>query len=105
MIDFLFFPHVRKSKARTDTFSLKAQPACPLFFGLIVIPAGQDPDRVLFNFIDQPVFLIDTTRPAAGKLILERLRFAGSLGRGALNFFDQLNDTKGFFAILLYPPA
>jgi hypothetical protein len=39
-------------------------------------PAGQNPDLVFQNLIDQPMFLIDTSRPTAGQLVLQGLGFA-----------------------------
>jgi hypothetical protein len=34
-----------------------------------MIPAGKNPDYIFQNFIHQPVFLVDATRPATGEIV------------------------------------
>lgn len=70
-----------------------------------MVPTGQDTDLVFLDLIDQSVFLVDSTGPAAGKLMPERLRLAGSFKRGALHLFEQLDNAEGDLTVLLYPPA
>src|SRR4051812_22010711 len=48
---------------------------------------------------------IDTTRPAAGQVVLQRLGVAGALKGIPLNRLDQLDDLEGFLAVLLDPPG
>jgi hypothetical protein len=43
-----------------------------------MVPAGDDDDLVLGRGIDQPVLVVDTARPEAGEICLERLWFADS---------------------------
>ena len=57
-----------------------------------MVAAGQDPDFVFFDLIDQAVFLINAPGPASGKFVFERLGFAGAAERVPLNFFYQLDN-------------
>jgi len=70
-----------------------------------MISAGENPDLVLQDFIDQPIGVIDTAGPAAGKVVLQGFGLAGALERVTLHFLDQLDDAESFLAVLLNPPG
>jgi len=57
-----------------------------------VITTGENPDLALGHLVDLSVLAIDTARPTAGQLVLQRFRLAGSLERLALNFSNQPDD-------------
>lgn len=76
---------------------------CTVF--LIVVAAGENADFILLDLIDRPMLLIDAAGPAAGEFMLERFGFAGAGEWISLDFTNQLEDTKGLFAVLLHPPG
>lgn len=66
--------------------------------------AGENSDLVGQNLIDDAMFLIDSSRSAAGVFMFERLGFAHAVERIAFNVENQINDAERFFAILFDPP-
>jgi hypothetical protein len=42
----------------------------------VVEPAGENPDLVFLYLIDEPIFLINASRPTTGQFVLQRLRLA-----------------------------
>lgn len=70
----------------------------------IVIAARKDPDLIRQHLINEPVLLVDAPRPAAGKLMLERLRLAYSRKRFALHIPDRADDTDCLSPITFSPP-
>src|SRR5208283_1914237 len=72
---------------------------------LIVVPASEDSNLLVFHFIDKTVFGIDSPGPASTEFMLQRLGFAGPNKRVPLDFPDKLNDSKGLFPIFFNPPG
>lgn len=70
-----------------------------------MVAAGENADFILLDLIDKPMLLIDAAGPAAGEFMLEWFGFAGASEWISLDFLDQLEDTKGLFAVLLHPPG
>jgi hypothetical protein len=70
-----------------------------------VIPAGKDSKAGFRHFIDQAMLLVDTTGPAAGELVFQRLWISQALKGVSLNGLDQLDDLQGLPPVLLDPPA
>ena len=54
--------------------------------------ALQDDKQVVLNRADQPVLLVDASRPSASQLVLERLGLADPGERLAERVADQLVD-------------
>gem|GEM_PF-4085914 len=55
-----------------------------------MIPAGKNPDLVYRDFINQPVFLVNTSGPTPSQFMLESLRFTCAFEGRPLDFFEQL---------------
>jgi hypothetical protein len=72
---------------------------------LTVAPASEDSNLLVFYFIDKTMFGIDSPGPASDEFMFQGLGFTDSDKRVALNFSDNLNDSKGLFSILFNPPA
>lgn len=72
---------------------------------LIVEPASEDSNLLVIHFIDKTVFRVDSSGPASGEFIFQRLGFACPNERVPLDFSDKLNDSKGLFSIFFNPPG
>jgi len=59
---------------------------------LIVKTALRDPQHAGLDAVDQAMFAGDPSRPETPQIALQRLRFAQSGKRMALNVFDQRVD-------------
>ena len=70
-----------------------------------MIAAGKDSDFVIEDLINNSMFLVDSSRPAALQFMFERLRFADSFEGITLDIFDEIDDAEGSLAILLNPPS
>lgn len=71
----------------------------------IVVSTSKNTDLVFLDLIDQPVLLVDAVGPAAGQNMFERFGLADAGKRITLDFFDQFQDVKRLFPVLLYPPG
>jgi hypothetical protein len=71
----------------------------------VVEPAGENPDLVFLYLIDEPMFLINASRPTTGQFVLQRLRLAETGKRVTLNFTDQPHDSKRLRPVLFDPPG
>lgn len=71
----------------------------------IVVSTSKDTNLVWEGFIHKSVLIIYASRPAAGKLVFQRLWVTDSGERLALHFFDQLDNAQGFLTISLDPPS
>src|SRR5690349_21756290 len=81
------------------------QEGCKMAAGSIMIPAGQDSDLGLGDFVDQPMFLVDPAGPAPRQVVLQRLGLTRA-GEGlALDRFNQLHDPESLLTVLLDPPG
>ena len=58
-------------------------------FVLVVVPALENLDAAVLNFINQPVFLVNFTAPPASQIPLQGLRMANSLVPVAVNIGNQ----------------
>ena len=69
---------------------------------LIVIAKLRDENAIVRYFVDQSVFIVDTSGPIARKPVFQCLGLADSLKRLALNLFDQCVDSfeYGFIGLL-----
>src|SRR2546425_5642465 len=74
-------------------------------FKSIMIPASENPNLALGDFIYKSVFSIDSTRPTTFEVVLERFGLADSSKGIALNIFYQINNSQSLVAILLKPPS
>jgi len=70
-----------------------------------MVPASENPNLALGDFIYKSVFPIYSTRPTPFELVLERFGLADSSKGIALNIFYQINNAKSLVAILLNPPG
>jgi hypothetical protein len=60
---------------------------------LIVVTTGENADFVIFNLINQAVFFVGATGPAAGQFVFKRFWLAGADKRITLNLIaDQIVD-------------
>jgi hypothetical protein len=69
-----------------------------------VEPAGENPDLVFPHLIDEPVFLIDASRPTTGQFALQGLGLAQTGKRITLNFTNQFHDSKCLRPVRFDPP-
>jgi hypothetical protein len=69
----------------------------------IMEPAGGNPDLVFLYLIDEPMFLINASRPTTGQFVLQRLGLAQTGKRVTLNFTNQPHDSKRLRPVLLDP--
>ena len=67
-----------------------------LYLCLVMITALDDNDRIILNFINQPMLLINSTRPVACKVMFEWFRFANTLKWVTFDGFNQLTDLFDF---------
>src|SRR3989454_2416137 len=74
-------------------------------FKSIMIPASENPNLTLGDFIYKSVFSIDSTRPTTFEFVLERFGLADSSERIALNISNQINHAQSLVAILLKQQA
>jgi len=74
----------------------------PLFL-LIVIPRLEEIDSVLGDAIDEAMLLGDAAAPAAGQLVLERLRLADAREGVGEDSGHQVKDSERGFAVRLDP--
>jgi hypothetical protein len=58
---------------------------------------------MVIHFVDNSMFLIDSTRPAALKLILQRFRFPSAFERAPPDVLNQYIDSPQDFFIVLLP--
>jgi hypothetical protein len=70
-----------------------------------MIPAGENPDLVRRNLVDEAVLLIYASRPAAGQNALERFGLPDTFERVSLHVFDEGDDAQRLVSILLDPPG
>jgi hypothetical protein len=69
-----------------------------------VKPAGENSDLVFLHLINEPVFLIDASRPTAGQLAFQGLGLAQTGKRLTLNFTHQFHDSKCLRPVRFDPP-
>ena len=67
--------------------------------------ASENSDLILCDLIDEPVFLIYSTRPTTFQYMLQRFGLADSSKGIALNIFYEINNAQSLVAILLNPPG
>ncbi len=67
----------------------------------VMIAAGNNYDLCFFHLVDKPMFSVNPTRPATGKLEAEGFRFPCTLKRGSPNFFKKCQDPFGMAFISL----
>ena len=70
-----------------------------------MIAAGQNPNFICCDLIDEPVLLIYSARPATSQLALQRLGLTYALEGITLHVFDQADNPQCLLAILLDPPG
>lgn len=70
-----------------------------------MVTTSKDSDLVGCDLIDDPMLLVDPTRPAAGQFVFQRFGFADTGKRFALDLSDQVDDPESLFAVLFYPPG
>src|ERR1022692_1057238 len=70
----------------------------------VMISTGEDSDFVLLHLVDEAVFPIDSSGPAAFQFMFQWLRFSGPAERLPLDIPDQANDPKGLRPVMFHPP-
>ena len=70
-----------------------------------MIAAGQNPDFICCDLIDEPMLLVYSARPAARQVALQRFGFPYALEGITLHIFDQADNPQRFLSILLDPPG
>jgi hypothetical protein len=71
----------------------------------VVEPAGENPDLVFLYLIDEPVLLIDASRPTTGQFVFQGLGLAHTGIRVTLNLANQSHDSKCLRPVLFDPPS
>ena len=69
-----------------------------------MITTRQDFNFVVKNLIDEPMLVVNSSRPTTFKIVSQRFGFADASKRFALDLFNQINYSQSLFAILFYPP-
>ncbi len=62
-------------------------------------------DSVAAHFINQAMFLRNSSGPQAAQLVLERLRLTNALKWIFENIVNQQQDSESRFSLGLHPPA
>ena len=73
------------------------------FLLLIMLLAGKNIDRIVGNFINKPVLIIDSSRPISRKLMFKRFRLSNSFKRISCNIFYQFFYSLEDFFIGRFP--
>ena len=104
-VNYVFsFIHIRRSQLLFPSFSsiifiisaLMAYTAACLFF--VVFFARKNIYRIVSDFVDKPVFIIDSSRPVAGKFVLERHGLSDSSKWMSGNvFYEVFNPLENLF--------
>jgi hypothetical protein len=71
----------------------------------VVEPAGEDANLARKDLMHESMLLIDTSRPALGEFMLQRLRFARARKWFSLDLANQPNDPKCQAAVPFNPPS
>ena len=70
----------------------------------VVVSAGCYPNLVIADFVDESVFIGDSSRPIGGEVVLEGLRLADALVAVAHDVLDQQIDSLEDLSVLSLPP-
>lgn len=65
-----------------------------------MVPASENPDLLLSDLIDKPMFLIYSPRPTTLEFVFEWLRLADSFERVTLHVVYEINDSYCLVAVL-----
>jgi hypothetical protein len=67
--------------------------------------AGENPDLVFVHLIDEPMFLVDVSRPTTRQFVFQGFRLAQTGIGVTLNFADQSHDSERLRPVLFDPPG
>ncbi len=70
----------------------------------VVVAAGRDPDLVIGDLVDRPVFICDAAKPVAGKVVFEGFGLADAFVAVTDDVLAQLVDAFEDLAVLGLPP-
>lgn len=70
---------------------------------LVVVSGLKEIDRFIGNAVDQPVFLGDTTRPAAGEHMSQRFGLSRAFERITHDCLYKIEDSYGDAALVFDP--
>lgn len=62
-----------------------------------------DENGIALHFVDEAMFVIDSSGPVSAQCVTQRLGFSGSFKRGTDNLLDELIDSLKQFPIRLLP--
>lgn len=69
----------------------------------VMIPSLKKDDLVIMDFVNNAVFLGDTTRPGIVTEVFQRLRFSNAFERVAFDMVHQTEYALGYAAVVLCP--
>jgi hypothetical protein len=69
-----------------------------------VVSTRKEANPVLVDLIDQPMLVVDSSRPTALQIMLQRLGLSHSLEGISLNFSNQPDNSQRLRSVMLHPP-
>ena len=65
----------------------------------VVVTELSEKNRILFEFVNDSMLVVNAARPVSGQTMFERFRLSYSLERGALNIQNQRIDPFQYFSV------
>ena len=70
-----------------------------------MVTASENPDLIRLDLVDEPMLLVNSPRPAASQLVLQRLGLAFALEWVSLDVLNEFENAKRFLPVVLDPPC
>ena len=70
---------------------------------LVMVAKLREQERLLFNLVNDSMFIVYSSRPVSGKSVLQGLGFSDSLEGRTLDIFDELIDSVEDFSVGALP--